>query len=92
MNREEVTMLGFEIVAYAGDARSKMLDALKYVQRSDRAKPNSLIVSLFFTAKSDEIVNVFSASPVPEKNEVLLILKEVDVANATKYQKIMQGN
>ena len=74
------------------NARRKMLDALKYVQRSDRAKPNSLIVSLFFTAKSDEIVNVFSASPVPEKNEVLLILKEVDVANATKYQKIMQGN
>ncbi|MDS6114329.1 PTS lactose transporter subunit IIA, partial [Streptococcus pneumoniae] len=25
MNREEVTLLGFEIVAYAGDARSKLL-------------------------------------------------------------------
>ncbi|HEV9386885.1 TPA: PTS lactose transporter subunit IIA, partial [Streptococcus pneumoniae] len=24
MNREEVTLLGFEIVAYAGDARSKL--------------------------------------------------------------------
>ena len=31
MNREEVTLLGFEIVAYSGDARSKMLDALKAV-------------------------------------------------------------
>ena len=29
MNREEVTLLGFEIVAYAGDARSKLLEALK---------------------------------------------------------------
>ncbi len=28
MNREEVAMLGFEIVAYAGDARSKYLEAL----------------------------------------------------------------
>ncbi|HGJ3124355.1 TPA: PTS lactose transporter subunit IIA, partial [Streptococcus pneumoniae] len=27
MNREEVTLLGFEIVAYAGDARSKLLEA-----------------------------------------------------------------
>lgn len=74
------------------NARRKMLEALKYVQRSDRAKPNSLIVSLFFTAKSDEIVNVFSASPMPEKNEVMQILKEVDVANNTKYQKIMASN
>ena len=70
------------------NARRKMVDALNDVQRSERAKPNSLIVSLFFTAKSDEIVNVFSASPIPEKNEVLQILKEVDVANVTKYQKI----
>ena len=29
MNREEVALLGFEIVAYAGDARSKLLEALK---------------------------------------------------------------
>jgi len=71
--------------------RKKMLEALKYIQRSNRAKQNSLIVSLFFTAKSDEIVNVFSASPLPEKNEVMEILKEVDASNVSKYQKIM-GN
>ena len=35
MNREEVTMLGFEIVAYSGDARSKMLDALKAAQNKE---------------------------------------------------------
>ena len=29
MNREEVQLLGFEIVAYAGDARSKLLEAHK---------------------------------------------------------------
>lgn len=28
MNREEVQLLGFEIVAFAGDARSKFLEAL----------------------------------------------------------------
>ena len=28
MNREEVQLLGFEIVTYAGDARSKLLEAL----------------------------------------------------------------
>ena len=28
MNKEEVQLLGFEIVAYAGDARSKLVEAL----------------------------------------------------------------
>ena len=32
MNREEVQLLGFEIVAYAGDARSKLLEALKQAE------------------------------------------------------------
>lgn len=35
MNREEVTLLGFEIVAYAGDARSKLLEALKAAEAGE---------------------------------------------------------
>ncbi|MCD3454499.1 PTS lactose transporter subunit IIA, partial [Streptococcus equi subsp. zooepidemicus] len=27
MTKEEITMLGFEIVAYAGEARSKLIEA-----------------------------------------------------------------
>ncbi len=42
MNREEVTLLGFEIVAYAGDARSKMLDALKAAQSGDFVRAEQL--------------------------------------------------
>ena len=43
MNREEVTLLGFEIVAYAGDARSKLLEALKAAEAGDFAKADSLV-------------------------------------------------
>ena len=35
MNKEEVQLLGFEIVAYAGDARSKLIEALKAAQAYD---------------------------------------------------------
>ncbi|KHD45495.1 PTS lactose/cellobiose transporter subunit IIA [Streptococcus hongkongensis] len=35
MTKEELTMLGFEIVAYAGDARSKLLEALNAAQSGD---------------------------------------------------------
>lgn len=43
MNREEVTLLGFEIVAYAGDARSKLLEALNLAQAGDYARAESLV-------------------------------------------------
>ena len=45
MNRGEITLLGFEIVAYAGDARSKFLEALKAAQEGDYAKAEELIAA-----------------------------------------------
>lgn len=39
-----MTLLGFEIVAYAGDARSKLLEALKAAENGDFAKADSLVV------------------------------------------------
>ena len=35
MNKEEVQLLGFEIVAYAGDARSKLMEALKAAENGE---------------------------------------------------------
>ena len=43
MNREEVQLLGFELVAYAGDARSKLLEALKQAEAGDFAKAEALV-------------------------------------------------
>lgn len=42
MNREEVQLLGFEIVAYAGDARSKLLEALNAANEGDFDKAEQL--------------------------------------------------
>ena len=43
MNREEVQLLGFEIVAYAGDARSKLLGSIKAAENGDFAKAEALV-------------------------------------------------
>lgn len=43
MNREEVTLLGFEIVAYVGDARSKLLEALDSAQDGEFEKAEALV-------------------------------------------------
>ena len=42
MNREEVQLLGFEIVAYAGDARSKLLEVLNAANEGDFDKAEQL--------------------------------------------------
>lgn len=43
VNREEVTLLGFEIVAYAGDARTKLLEALKAAERGEFDRADGLV-------------------------------------------------
>ncbi len=43
MNKEEVQLLGFEIVAYAGDARSNLIEALKAAENGDFAENESLV-------------------------------------------------
>lgn len=43
MTREEVQMLGFEIVSYAGDARSKLLIALEHATNGNFDDVDDLI-------------------------------------------------
>ena len=46
MNKNDVAMIGFEIVAYSGEARSKYLQALrKKKKKGDQAEVNDLIAS-----------------------------------------------
>lgn len=43
MDRQEVAMIGFEIVAYAGEARSNLLQALKEAKRGEFENIDGLI-------------------------------------------------
>lgn len=57
----------------------------KIKQRSSR---NAYLLSLFFTAKVDEIVNIFTESPVMERNKAYEYLSAADPGNISKYEKI----
>ena len=54
-------------------------------------RPASFNMQLFFNAKGDEIVNVFSQALPDEKTKAVEKLMQIDPANTTKYLKI-QGN
>lgn len=44
MNRTEANMVGFEIVAFAGDARSSLLEAIEAAENGDFEKAEKLVV------------------------------------------------
>jgi hypothetical protein len=47
-----------------------------------------MLLKVFFNAKADELVNIFSGSYGDEKSQVVTILNEVDPADIAKYSAI----
>lgn len=64
------------------------LDALKPVHND---KPNAYLLKVFFDAKSDEFVNIFSGATGDIKNRVKQTLDEVNPGNSSKYSKIIEN-
>ena len=73
------------------EGRSNIAEAMKSVQQVFRRRPSTYILQIFFDAKSDELVNIFSKSYPDERNRVVAILNEVDPSNGSKYQKIQES-
>lgn len=72
--------------------RSAVLSSLELLKKVFESKPSSYSLQIFFLAKADEIVNLFTPAEPVEKNKVTALLNEIDPANSVKYNKINQGN
>ena len=72
------------------EARTSMVESLKLIQDVYRKKPDPFmyLVQVVMDAKSDELINIFSAAFPEEKSRVIEILTEIDAANKAKYEKI----
>ena len=83
--------LGFDIMSENLPAgRAKVLSALTLLKTVFDFKPGSYSLTLFFLAKSDEIVNLFSKAEITEKTRLMELLGQIDPANSNKYVKITQ--
>ena len=74
------------------DGRAEIAECMVSIQKVFRDKPDPYLFynQLFFDAKNDEIVSLFSESFPAEKARVVNILTEIDNANASKYRVIME--
>lgn len=84
--------MGLDLMAEkVEEGRANIANALKDIQTVFRRRPSLYILQIFFDAKSDELVNVFSKSFPDERNRVMAILNEVDPSNGSKYAKIEEN-
>jgi len=72
------------------EGRAVIAESLKSIQKVFRSQPSLYILQVFFDAKSDELVNIFSKSFSDEQNRVSVLLNEVDPSNGTKYANILK--
>jgi len=74
------------------EGRAEIAESLALLQKVYREKPDPYLfgLQLFFDAKNDELVNVFSESFPTERARVVNILIEVDNPNASKYKTILE--
>ncbi len=70
--------------------RANILSSLKYLQEVKKVRPGLFLLQLLVDAKREELVNIFSEGTSIEKTAAFNILKEVDPANTSTYQKITQ--
>lgn len=76
----------------AETGRGEVATALELLRKTFRQKPGSFYLQVFFSAKSDEIVNIFTESFSMEKQRVVELLTEIDPTNLDKYKKISANN
>lgn len=82
--------LGLDVMSEKNEAGlSEIFEALKLLKRVHQYKPSSFLMKLFFTAKADEIVDLFKGSnSAMQKSQVVALLKEIDPGNAARYDEI----
>ncbi|HBK83439.1 MAG TPA: DUF4835 domain-containing protein [Flavobacterium sp.] len=69
-------------------AKEKILDAIKTVSLINKVRPNALLTRIFFDAKSDEIVGIYTGGPQTINTELITILNKISPLNSSKWNKI----
>lgn len=85
--------LGLDVMAENKESgRAVIYESLENLKKVHQVKPLSFSMQVFFIAKADEIVNIFSGAFPDEKTKIVTLLNEIDPTNSNKYTKITAGN
>lgn len=69
-------------------AKEKIKSSIVLIGKLNSVKPNAFLTRIFFDAKSDEIVSVFSGGPSIPVTDLTDVLNKVSPLNSTKWSQI----
>ena len=88
----EYHRLGLDVMSEKPDeGRAAILQSLEYLQTVYTSYPTCFFLQLIVEAKRDEIINVFSQGNQKEKTQAVNIMKQIDPAQSSRYDAILQG-
>lgn len=70
------------------DGRKEIYNSLTELEKVFRLKPGSYLLTAFFYAKKEEIVQIYSEGNPDEKNRIVTLAKKLNPANVNEYDKI----
>ncbi|MFH0865008.1 MAG: DUF4835 family protein [Bacteroidota bacterium] len=76
------------LIDNAATAKTSITASFELLKKVHEEKPSSYLMTVFFIAKVDEIVNIYSSASVTDKTKVATICKTIDPSNSTKYNQI----
>ncbi len=71
--------------------RTVIAGILPLLTQVDRQRLGAMFPLVFFSAKSDELVSIFSKADAPDRLQAMNVLTQADPANGNKYQ-LLQKN
>lgn len=81
-----------EMYEKVDQGRNNITESIDFLRKMYNAKPDLFVLTLILDAKRDEFINIYSDQRVPpmEKTSAVNLLKEIDPANGSKYQAILE--
>lgn len=70
------------------EGKEKVIAAMKTLSKLHSARPNSLLSRIFFDAKADELVSIFSGGPAVTVTELVDTLNRISPLNSSKWSNI----
>lgn len=69
-------------------AKEKISEAITKLSYMELNRPNSFLTRVFFDAKSDEIVSIFTGGPTVDTSSLVNVLYTISPMNSTKWSEI----
>lgn len=70
--------------------RKSIFTSLKQIEKVNESEPNSYLLDVFFSAKQEEIANIFSKAPSDQKSQVIKMLSKLDPSNLNEYKQTIK--